>query len=65
VPPSIANDFEPVTLIIEVYGLVNEHSYRVSIPPIRLTSLDANDCTESRVRGVSGEALIILASSKA
>jgi hypothetical protein len=63
VPPSIANDFEAVTLIIEVS--VYEHTYRVFIPLISITSSDTNDCTESRMRVVSGKALIIPISSKA
>jgi hypothetical protein len=47
VPPSNAKVFDAVTLIIEVE--VYEHTCRVSVPPIRLTSLDPNDSTESRV----------------
>jgi hypothetical protein len=33
--PSTANDFDAITLIIEAE--VYEHTYRVSVPPIRLT----------------------------
>jgi hypothetical protein len=62
VPPSIANDFEAVTLITEVYGVVNEHTYRVSVPLVRFTLFDANDCTELRVN-VTPDALLIIVTS--